>query len=76
MIKICLHRLAYDLPNEDLRAYNFKICSGFLKTDALAVARHAELQTVDARHTVFLQGFEPSDFTLHPCLSFAQLVLL
>ena len=30
---------------------------GFHTTDALAVAKHALLQTVDANQTVFLQGF-------------------
>ena len=37
-------------------------CPGFVKADALAMAKHAELQTVDANQTVFFQGFGPSIF--------------
>ena len=32
------------------------------------MARHAELQTVDANQTVFSQGFRPSAFPLYPVM--------
>ena len=44
------------------------ICPGFVKADALAMARHAELQTVDANQTVFSKGFGPSAFSLYPAM--------
>ena len=52
-----------DAPTRYLWHSN-KTCSGFLKTDALAVARHAELQTVDANQTVFSQGIKNPWFSL------------
>lgn len=37
--------------------YPIEICAGFMKSDAIAVARRAKLRTVDADEAVFLQGF-------------------
>ena len=37
---------------------NFRKNSGFMKTDAMAIAKHASLKTVDKNQTVFLQGSE------------------
>ena len=66
-----------------LRISNFRMkkCPGFLKTDALEVAKRAELNTVDANQTVFSQGSEPPDFSLYParlvhCASFAESILM
>ena len=49
------------------RIHELKICPGFLKSDALALARRAELQTVDANQTVFRQGlFAKIYFSVRP----------
>ena len=39
-----------------------------MKAAALAMARQAELKTVDANQTVFSQGFRPSAFPLYPAM--------
>ena len=39
-----------------------------MKAAALAMARQAELKTVDANQTVFSQGFEPSAFSLYSAM--------